>query len=157
MLEEVDRLASLVDRLLTLSRAEMGVSNLSRDDIELRGLAEEVVSHLSVLAEEKKQSITVDGSGSPHASGDRFVIRQAVINLVDNAIKFSQSAAAFAYAWPSTPRGGARRDRQWTGIERGATARSSTGLPRRHSHERVGGIGLGISIARVPSRRTRAA
>ena len=89
MLEEVDRLASLVDRLLTLSRAEMGVSKVSRDDIDLHALADEVVSHLSVLAEEKKQSITVESAGTPHASGDRLVVRQAVINLVDNAIKFS--------------------------------------------------------------------
>ena len=54
MLEEVDRLAGLVDRLLTLSRAETGQAQLSREVVDLQALAENVVSHLSVLAEEKQ-------------------------------------------------------------------------------------------------------
>jgi heavy metal sensor kinase len=89
MLEEADRLASLVDRLLTLSRAETGHSKLACDAFDLRELAEEVAGHLDVLAEEKSQSMSVERSGSPHAYADRLVVRQAVINLVDNAIKFS--------------------------------------------------------------------
>jgi signal transduction histidine kinase len=56
MLEEVDRLASLVDRLLTLSRAETHQAKLSRDPVDLSALADDVVSHLSVLAEEKRST-----------------------------------------------------------------------------------------------------
>ena len=89
MLEEVDRLASLVDRLLTLSRAETAPARLSLEEVDLRALGENVASHLSVLAEEKRQSIVVEPDGSPKARADRLVIRQALINLVDNAIKFS--------------------------------------------------------------------
>jgi heavy metal sensor kinase len=89
MLEEADRLASLVDRLLMLSRAESGQARLSIQDVDLRALANDVASHLGVLAEEKRQSIVVEGTSSPHASGDRMVLRQALISLVDNAIKFS--------------------------------------------------------------------
>ena len=55
MLEEVDRLAGLVDRLLTLSRAETGQATLSREIVDLQALAEDVVPHLGVLAEEKQQ------------------------------------------------------------------------------------------------------
>src|SRR5919106_1841786 len=90
MLEEVDRLASLVDRLLTLSRAETGQARVSATAFDLRGLADEVATHLGVLAEEKNQAIRVEGSAAD-AYADRFVVRQAVINLVDNAIKFSPS------------------------------------------------------------------
>jgi len=89
MLEEADRLASLVDRLLMLSRAETGEARASADIFDLRELAEEVVSHLEVLAEERRQSLVCEGVGAAQASGDRFAIRQALINLVDNAIKFS--------------------------------------------------------------------
>ena len=89
MLEEADRLASLVDRLLTLSRAETGQAKLSLDVFNLPVLAEEVAGHLEVLAEEKRQSIVVEPIGTPQAYADRVVVRQAVINLVDNAIKFS--------------------------------------------------------------------
>ena len=89
MLEEADRLASLVDRLLTLSRAETRQAKLSTDEFDLHKLAEEVAAHLEVLAEEQGQSIEVEHVGAPHAYADRFVVRQALINLVDNAIKFS--------------------------------------------------------------------
>jgi heavy metal sensor kinase len=150
MLEEADRLASLVDRLLTLSRAEMGVSKLSREDIDLRGLAEEVVSHLSVLAEEKKQSIAVECSGSPHASGDRFVIRQAVINLVDNAIKFSPTGGRIRIRVAETPREavldvidsgpGIERDAHTKIFDRFYRAATATSASP--------GSGLGLSIAK---------
>ena len=89
MLEEADRLASLVDRLLTLSRAETGQATLSKEDVSLADLADNVVAHLGVLAEEKRQAIVIERLGTPHVSADRTVLRHAVINLVDNAIKFS--------------------------------------------------------------------
>jgi signal transduction histidine kinase len=89
MLEEADRLASLVDRLLTLSRAESGQAKLSIEEVSLLDLADNVAAHLGVLAEEKGQSIVVDGRATPHAAADRLVLRQALISLVDNAIKFS--------------------------------------------------------------------
>ena len=93
MLEEADRLASLVDRLLMLSRAETGEARASPEVVDLCELAEDVAGHLEVLAEEKRQSIRVEATGSPRALADRFTIRQALINLVDNAIKFSPAGS----------------------------------------------------------------
>jgi len=104
MLEEVDRLASLVDRLLTLSRAETGQAKLSRDPVDLAALADDVVSHLSVLAEEKRQSLSIDRLAAPVVSADRLVLRQALINLVDNAIKFTPVAGRVRIRISETPR-----------------------------------------------------
>jgi signal transduction histidine kinase len=92
MLEETDRLAVLVDRLLTLSRTEMHQSTLSPDSVNLAELAQDVAGHLGVLAEEKGQSLSVEASGTPTAVVDRVVLRQALINLVDNAIKFTPAS-----------------------------------------------------------------
>jgi heavy metal sensor kinase len=89
MLEEADRLSYLVDRLLTISRAEAGLTKPSVDIIDLRALAEDVVSHLGVLAEEKHQMLAIEHSGDGRGVGDRVVLRQALINLVDNAIKYT--------------------------------------------------------------------
>lgn len=89
MLEEVDRLALLVDRLLTLSRADMGQAQLSVDVVDIPALAEEVAEQLGVLAEEKDQSVSVRFDAVPLWAGDRMVLRQALLNLVDNAVKYS--------------------------------------------------------------------
>ena len=64
MLEEVDRLAQLVDRLLTLSRAETRAGDaVASTTVDLPALAEDVVAHLGVLAEEKRQTIVVERAG----------------------------------------------------------------------------------------------
>jgi heavy metal sensor kinase len=89
MLEEVDRLALLVDRLLMLSRADTGEAKLSLDVVDLPALAQEVAEQLGVLAEEKDQSIQLNFSDVGRWMGDRVVLRQALLNLVDNAIKYS--------------------------------------------------------------------
>jgi heavy metal sensor kinase len=89
MLEEVDRLASLVDRLLHWSRAETGQTRLAQEAIDLRELADDVSGYLGVLAEEKEQSFLVEQVGTPFGLGDRQVLRQALIDLVDNAIKYT--------------------------------------------------------------------
>src|SRR5262245_10629674 len=89
MLEEVDRLALVVDRLLTLSRADTNQARLSVDVVDIRELAEEVAEQLGVLAEEKNQSIRVRSADIPRWIGDRVVLRQALLNLVDNAIKYT--------------------------------------------------------------------
>jgi heavy metal sensor kinase len=89
MLEEVDRLALLVDRLLMLSRADTGKAQLSADVVDIPDLAEEIAEQLSVLAEEKNQSIKVRFDAVPRWTGDRVMLRQALLNLVDNAIKYS--------------------------------------------------------------------
>jgi len=66
-----------------------GVLQLTPDTVDLRRLAEEVATHLGVLAEEKRQSMSVEAEGSPQGLSDRLMLRQSLINLVDNAIKYT--------------------------------------------------------------------
>ena len=87
MLEEADRLSSLVDKLLTLSRAETGLAKTAVETVNLTDLAEDVASQLAVLAEEKSQKVTVEPLGRPERLADRTALRQCLINLLDNAIK----------------------------------------------------------------------
>lgn len=90
MLEEADRLATLVERLLTVARADHGDRPRANDAIDLGVLADAVVNQLAVLAEEKQQSLTVTRNGDrPVCRGDRIVLGQALVNLVDNAIRYT--------------------------------------------------------------------
>jgi heavy metal sensor kinase len=89
MLEETNRLTKLVDSLLTMSRADAGRVPLHFSPVSLLELAKESSSLLEVLAEEKNQSIRFEGSNAIHVNADRTILRQALVNLIDNAVKFS--------------------------------------------------------------------
>ena len=149
MLEEVDRLASLVDRLLTLSRTETEQAPLAFDDIDLTTFAEEVVAHLSVLAEEKKQTLVVAAEGRPHALADRVVLRQAVINLVDNAIKFSPIGGRIRLRVADTAREAVLDViDSGPGIDATARTRIFDRFYRAAGVSGASGTGLGLSIAK---------
>jgi signal transduction histidine kinase len=152
MLEEADRLAGLVDRLLTLSRAETSQAKLSSDVVDLRALAEEVVENLGVLAEEKRQTIGIEPEGSPHALGDRLVLRQAVINLVDNAIKFSPVGGRIRIrVFQSKGRSVLQVSDSGPGVAAASSARIFDRFYREsagRTTEESGGAGLGLSIAK---------
>lgn len=105
MLEEADRLSGLVDRLLTVSRADPGERARAVETIDLADLADNVVAHLGVLAEEKQQSMVVVRNGRPTCRGDRSALRQAVINLVDNAIKYTPAGGEIRVRLAGSPAG----------------------------------------------------
>jgi heavy metal sensor kinase len=88
MLEEVDRLTNLVDTLLRLSRGDAGTVRLSRESVDLGQLTRDVVASLGILAEERAQELTVDAVDAIMVSADRLVLREAITNVVDNAIKY---------------------------------------------------------------------
>lgn len=92
MLEESDRLARLSESLLAIARAEAGQTHYKFEELDLRKLADDVVDQLGVLAEERGQTIVVEGERVSGAV-DRVFLRQALVNLVDNAIKYSQEGA----------------------------------------------------------------
>ena len=148
MLEEADRLATLVDRLLTLSRAETRQAKLSTEPVDLVELADNVASHLGVLAEEKRQAIVIDRNGGPVALGDRVALRQALINLVDNAIKFTPPGGQIRIRLADTP-GGAVIDviDSGPGVAADARPRIFDRFYRADGMD-AGGTGLGLSIAR---------
>jgi heavy metal sensor kinase len=152
MLEEVDRLTRLVESLLTLTRAESGRIQPTREVVDLGELAASVADHLRVLAEEKDQHLAVEIRSRVRAEGDSAILRQGLINLLDNAIKYTPaqgsievrvgeiSAGEVAVEVKDTGPGiaAADRDRIFERFYRVDAARS------RES----GGLGLGLAIAR---------
>lgn len=152
MLEEADRLTRLVDSLLVLTRADAGRIEIRRERFDLSALAATVVEHLSVLAEEKEQTVETDLDTPVTVDGDRSILRQAVINVVDNALKYTPERGLIRVATLRRPGGEAVLE----------VSDDGPGIPpweRERVFERFyrlgadraadsGGAGLGLAIAR---------
>lgn len=93
MLEEADRLTRLVDTLLNLSRADAGRIEVRRERLDLRRFAREMAEYLEAAAEEKGQQIVVEGAARVDALADPLLLRQAVLNVLDNAIQHAPDNA----------------------------------------------------------------
>jgi heavy metal sensor kinase len=89
MLEEVNRLTSLIDNLLTISRADSGHIQLHRTAVAMLPLAREAAALFEVLTEEKSQTLDVGGDEMAAVEGDPIFLRQALVNIVHNAVKYS--------------------------------------------------------------------
>jgi heavy metal sensor kinase len=89
MLEEAQRLNDLVELLLTLARMDSGKFAANLEPVRLAELAGEVSESLSVLAAEKQQAIAVEGDAGLEARADRLLLRQALMNLVHNAVRYA--------------------------------------------------------------------
>jgi len=89
MLEEVDRLTNLLDTLLRLSRADAGAIPLSPSALDLQRLTQDVTSSLGILAEERQQHLHVTGNDPVPVFADGQVLREAISNVLDNAVKYS--------------------------------------------------------------------
>jgi len=62
---------------------------LSRGGVDLGQLTRDVVSSLGILAEERNQRLAIDVADGVLVKADRLVLREAITNVVDNAIKYS--------------------------------------------------------------------
>jgi heavy metal sensor kinase len=89
MLEEVERLTRLVECLLGLARAESGGMASRREEVDLARMASSALDLVRVLAEEKGQDVSFEVLQPARVRGDTATLRQAVINLLDNAIRYT--------------------------------------------------------------------
>ncbi len=91
-----DRLESHVRDFLELSRIEEQKVSLNRESVDLKGIVHEVVENQRVLAEDKGLTLRVEPWPEFEVVGDEFVVRTGVRNLVNNAIKYTESGSVTA-------------------------------------------------------------
>jgi signal transduction histidine kinase len=152
-LQETARMSDLVNSLLTLARADEGRFDIHRTSVQLEPLMREVYETAVILGEDAGLTLSLAVTEGSVVMGDRTRLRQLLLNLVTNAIKYTPKGGRVEVS--VTPREEhevviAVRD---TGI-----GISATDLPhvfdrfwradrvRSRSSER-GGFGLGLSIS----------
>lgn len=146
-----ERLQSLVDDLLELSRAESPDSVVSLEEVDVVAVAARVLSGLESRASGKRQQLELRGASVVTARGDARALDQVLLNLVDNAIKYTPDGGRVTI--------GAQVEGDRVVIE---VSDTGPGIPRQH-HDRIferfyrvdkgrsraqGGTGLGLSIVR---------
>jgi heavy metal sensor kinase len=151
MLEEVGRLSRLVDSLLTLTRADAGAAAVGRKETDVARLVAAAVEDMRPLAEEKGQDLTLSAQGPVLVRADEATFRLALVNLLDNAIKYTPPSGAVAVR--------VRVGDREALIE---VTDSGPGIPSEHAGRifdrfyrvdesrtaRAGGAGLGLAIAK---------
>lgn len=152
MLEEVDRLSRLVDSLLFLTRADAGAIKPARERVNLGDLTRATVELLRVLAEEKHQTLRVDAEDGVAVLADPGLLRQGLMNLIDNAIKYTAEQGQVRIRVARSPAGQATIEVMDTGPGIPEAARERLferffrlDAARSRDH---GGAGLGLAIAR---------
>jgi heavy metal sensor kinase len=89
-MEEIDRLTRLIDHILTLARAESGQIRLTREPVNLTDLAASLVDQLEPIAAAKSIVLSCGQSDSVVVQGDASWLQRLLLNLVDNALKFTR-------------------------------------------------------------------
>jgi len=88
--QETKHMAKIIDHLLTLARADAGKEQFSFEDIDLIVLLSELKSDVDVLCHDKGLNFMLKDSDNLIVKGDRTRLRQLFLNLIDNAIRYTQ-------------------------------------------------------------------
>jgi heavy metal sensor kinase len=151
VLEEAERLARVVEGLFAVSRLDAGEAQKESMPFDLAGLAASTAEQMCLLAEDKGITVSCHAPQSVEVRGDRARMKQVIVNLLDNAIKYTQPGGAVRLSVASAA-GKAVLEVEDNGI--GIPAEAQPHIFERffrvdeaRSRE-VGGAGLGLSIVK---------
>jgi heavy metal sensor kinase len=150
-LEETERLSKIVESLLAISRLDAGEALMTRERFDLTELVTDTADQMRLLAEDKQISLKCTVAGSVEVEGDKGRVKQVLVNLVDNAIKYTGEGGKVEISVSPN-----------TGDAVLEVADSGIGIPSEaiaHVFERfyrvdkarsrqMGGAGLGLSIVK---------
>ena len=140
-----------IDELLDLARSEVAMLRLHPETVDITTLLREVVSEMMPVAQRSKQSLVIELPASlPALDADKDRIRQVLLNLLNNAIKFTPTGGRITL--------GAQRDGSNLVVAVSDTGPGVTEEQQKHlfepyyriedGRERLSGLGLGLSLAK---------
>ena len=150
-LEEIERINHLVAGLLILARADAGVLKMDLQPVVLKTLLVEICEQMKVIADNHSVSLQTGPLQSVSVRGDREHLRRLLLNLVDNAIKYTSAGGSVTLSLQS--------DNEWASV---VISDTGIGLSKDEQHKifdrfhravetrsrDARGVGLGLSIAR---------
>jgi len=89
-LEEIDRMSLIVDELLFLSRTDIGEIKVASAPVQLDVIVKEIQRQAAVLGQPNQVEVSAPTIDQVFVMGDELRLRELVLNLVDNAVKYSQ-------------------------------------------------------------------
>jgi two-component system phosphate regulon sensor histidine kinase PhoR len=147
-----DRMTAIVEDLLLLSRLEERGAEPSRETADIARIASDVVGMFGPRAQSKGLSLALSVSDPiPSVSADPFLIEQLLVNLVDNALKYTESGEVRVSC--------AAQEKDCATIE---VSDTGIGIPEEHlsriyerfyvvdrsRSRKLGGTGLGLAIVK---------
>jgi heavy metal sensor kinase len=90
-IEECDRLLEMIETMLAISELEAGAGNLVMEEVDMAGVVEDACDLFQPLAEDKDLTIVTEVITDSFVRGDTQKLQRLVANLLDNAIKYTES------------------------------------------------------------------
>jgi len=148
---EVDRMIRLVASLLMLARADSGHTPIAQDAVSLSDIAGGAVDGLQPVANEHDIEIRVESAPAVWVQGDKDLLLQLLLNLLDNAVKHTGEGGDVTIGW------GTSGNRVRLYVRDTGVGMAPEHLPRIFDRfyridtarsRSAGGVGLGLSICR---------
>jgi len=151
ILRHADRLTALIEDLLELSRIEGGTRGLALEPVDVAGLARSLLQDLKPRLDAGGLQGAVRAEPAPPALADRRALEQVLLNLLDNAIKYSEPGGRIELT-VSGSAAGVRIDVSDTGIgipesDRARVFERFYRVEKARSRD-LGGTGLGLAIVK---------
>jgi heavy metal sensor kinase len=150
-LEELERLVCIVEGLFAISRLDAGEAQTEWVKFDLARLTAATADQMSLLAEDKNIKITCSSRREVWVEGDRARMKQVVVNLLDNAIKYTPDGGKVSLTVD------ARQGKAVLEVEDNGIGIPPGALPRvferfyrvdQARSREGGGAGLGLSIVK---------
>jgi len=150
-LEEVERLANIVEGLFAISRLDAGEAAAEWVRLDLARLTAATADQMSLLAEDKNIHVTCAAAEPVWVEGDQARLKQVVVNLLDNAIKYTLEGGAVALTVS------ANHSKAILEVADNGVGIPAEALPRvfdrffrvdKARSRELGGAGLGLSIVK---------
>lgn len=151
VLEEIDRIAVMVESLLLLGRAEAGLLKMDTQKVLLFDLVDRAFLRLKPLAEARSVQMTIEKLDPAVIDGDTDRLERLIVNLMDNAIKYTSPGGQISIELAENPHGVELRiSDTGIGISESEQERVFQPFYRTDQARNISqrGTGLGLAIAR---------